>query len=132
MVSNMEFYYGIFRDTPDGWISVQIPDVKGCWTQGKTLDEALEMAIDALAGCLAVRSDRPAKSSFEEILKTHEGRIMAVPVDEKAVKAYDKPERINVMIPGSLLREIDEYRGKQKMKRSELFAMAAKEYMASH
>ena len=128
----MNFYYAIFRFDKEEF-SVQIPDVKGCWTQGKTIDEALLMATDALAGCLVSLGYNPTKSPIEEIIKQAEGAtVLPVPIDEKAMKKYDKAERFNVIFPKSLLQRVDAYRKTHKMKRSELFSKAVQEYMMVH
>lgn len=42
-------YPAIFRKEKDGAYSVSFPDVKGCYTCGDNLQEAFEMAEDALA-----------------------------------------------------------------------------------
>lgn len=46
-------YYGLFEKDSDG-ISVSFPDLAGCLTCGDTMQEALEMAEDALGGYLLV------------------------------------------------------------------------------
>ncbi|MEI3063121.1 MAG: type II toxin-antitoxin system HicB family antitoxin [Oscillospiraceae bacterium] len=40
-------YPAIFTEDEDGY-SVRFPDVDGCFTSGRSLQEALEMAEDAL------------------------------------------------------------------------------------
>lgn len=45
-------YPACFYKEDDGGYSVTIPDLKGCYTQGNTLQEALEMAEDAALGWL--------------------------------------------------------------------------------
>lgn len=44
-------YPALFSKDPDGY-SVTFPDVEGCATSGETLEEAIEMAQDAL--CLTI------------------------------------------------------------------------------
>lgn len=46
----------IFQAEPEGGYTVIVPSLRGCVTYGKTLDEAREMALDAIKGfvdCLA-------------------------------------------------------------------------------
>jgi antitoxin HicB len=46
----------------DGGYSVTVPALKGCWTQGDSLPEALDMAKEAIEGylaCLAAAGDDP-------------------------------------------------------------------------
>ncbi|MDK9710408.1 type II toxin-antitoxin system HicB family antitoxin [Acidaminobacter sp.] len=46
----MKFIYPvIFRTVEDGFYAVSVPDLPGCFTQGKDLQEAYEMAQDAIA-----------------------------------------------------------------------------------
>ena len=51
-------YPAIFTKESDGGYSVSFPDVKGCYTQGETLTEALEMAEDALGMMLCTYEDK--------------------------------------------------------------------------
>ncbi len=51
-------YPAIFTKESDGGYSVSFPDVKGCYTQGETLTEALEMAEDALGLMLCTYEDK--------------------------------------------------------------------------
>ena len=41
-------YPAIFTKEPEGGYSVNFPDLEGCYTQGETVEEALEMAEDVL------------------------------------------------------------------------------------
>lgn len=40
-----------------GGYSVQVPALPGCWTQGETVEEALDMAREAIGGYLAVLAE---------------------------------------------------------------------------
>lgn len=42
------FYPAVFTPEDDGGYSVAFPDMNGCFTQGETIEEAYEMAFDAL------------------------------------------------------------------------------------
>lgn len=46
------FYPAIFHPEDDGGYSVVVPDIDGCFSEGDTLDEAYEMAFDAVGLCL--------------------------------------------------------------------------------
>lgn len=53
----------------DGGYSVMVPALKGCWTQGDSLPEALEMAKEAIEGflsCLAA-DGRPFPGDVQHI-----------------------------------------------------------------
>lgn len=51
-------YPAIFTKEAEGGYSVSFPDVKGCYTQGDTLSEAIEMAEDALGLMLCTYEDK--------------------------------------------------------------------------
>ena len=38
----------------EGGYTVKVPAIRGCITYGETVNEAIEMAKDAIEGCLAV------------------------------------------------------------------------------
>lgn len=50
-------YTAIFEPQDGGGYLVKIPDVPGCVTSGKDINEAMELAKDALAGCLCSAED---------------------------------------------------------------------------
>lgn len=45
-------------DPDDGGYIVHCPALKGCWSQGETVDEALHNIVDAISGWLAVHIER--------------------------------------------------------------------------
>ena len=51
-------YPAVFTKEAEGGYSVYFPDVKGCYTQGDTLSEAIEMAEDALGLMLCTYEDK--------------------------------------------------------------------------
>ena len=52
-------------------------------------------------------------------------------LNPKVKRSMNLKKRFNVRFPKSLLHDVDEYRGKHGMKRSELLAAAAEEYISS-
>ncbi len=70
------FYPAVFHPEEVGY-SVSIPDIEGCYTQGETMDEALEMAQDAIGLLLEDRKDYPAPSDIADI-KTEAGDFVAM------------------------------------------------------
>ena len=46
-------YNVIFQAEPEGGYTVIVPSLRGCVTYGKTMEEAREMALDAIAGFVA-------------------------------------------------------------------------------
>lgn len=51
-------YPAVFTKEKEGGYSVAFPDVAGCYTQGETLSEAIEMAEDALGLMLCTCEDK--------------------------------------------------------------------------
>jgi len=62
------FYPAVFHEEEVGY-SVFFPDLQGCNTEGNTLEEAYEMAFDALGLYLedTLESEYPAKTNPKEI-----------------------------------------------------------------
>ena len=89
----MKTYYGIFYPLEDGTIGVRFPDAPTAITCGKGMDEAVEMAIDALSAIMVCgRKGREYTDprTFEEVqAEAAEGEIV-VPItpSEKAMEAY--------------------------------------------
>lgn len=50
-------YPALLTTSESGKCFIRVPDVSGCATSGKTIEEALENIRDALAGCLCVLED---------------------------------------------------------------------------
>lgn len=51
-------YDVIFEAQPEGGFTAYVPDLPGCISEGRTLEEATEMIRDAMAGYLASLEDR--------------------------------------------------------------------------
>ena len=60
-------------DPDDGGYVVHCPALKGCWSQGETVDEALHNIVDAISGWLAVHIERsldiPHLSASEQLIQ---------------------------------------------------------------
>jgi predicted RNase H-like HicB family nuclease len=52
----VKFTVTLDRDEDGAWV-VECPSIPGCVSQGATREEALENIKDAIAACLAVRSE---------------------------------------------------------------------------
>lgn len=68
-----------------------------------------------------------AKGLWIETAKKH-GKPIPKP---KSQKVIEPKKRFNVMFPESLLQNVGEYRGKHGLKRSELLAAAAEQYIST-
>lgn len=72
-------YTVVLRDGEDGWVVAECPAIRGCITQGRTVEEALENIRDAIIGCLAVLNEE----AKEEAARVH-GRVVEVEVEVAA------------------------------------------------
>ena len=101
-------YPALFKPKHGGGFIVSIPDVPGCVTSGKTLNEAMKMAKDALCGCLCVLEDEkesslPATSPNE--INLVDGEFVAlIDADTTKYRAEhdNKSVRKNVSLPSWL------------------------------
>lgn len=61
----------VLKPAEEGGYTVSVPDLPGCHTEGDTLEEALEMAKDAIEGYLQVLADEgrplPEPARFERV-----------------------------------------------------------------
>lgn len=85
-------------DTESGGFSVSVPALPGCLTQGDTIDEALDMAREAIALYLDGEQDKPESDGVKALVATvtvdvdvvdvdvHEGVVRAPGVVERAVQ----------------------------------------------
>jgi predicted RNase H-like HicB family nuclease len=65
-------YIAIIHKDPDSDVGVRFPDFPGCITAGRTLDEAKEMAREALSGHIALLGEAdeplPEPSTFDQVM----------------------------------------------------------------
>lgn len=98
-------------ENPD--FGVIIPDLPGCFSQGRTMDEAISNAQEAASLWLETASDEgmklPSASSFSALRNAHpewSGWLWAT-ADVDISKLGDKTERVNVTLPLRTLRRLD-------------------------
>jgi len=93
---------------------VVVPDIPGCFSAGDTLDEALANAREAiefhLDGLAEDNAEIPVASSVARHHANPDfaGWIWAV-VDIDITRYMGKAEKINITLPASLIRRIDEF-----------------------
>jgi len=130
----MERYYAIFYPMEDEW-DVRFPDAPSVNTSGKDIDEALEMAMDALSAMMVFgRKGREynAPRTFEEIqAEAKEGELVfPVMPTEKAMEAYRPKKRINIMIPVDLLNRVgDALKDRKGLDRSKFICNAVETHL---
>ena len=84
-------YVAIIHKDPKSDFGVSFPDFPGCITAGRTLEEAKDMALEALTGHIGVMRDTgepvPAPSNFDEVTndpRFQDGIAFLVPIKEPA------------------------------------------------
>jgi predicted RNase H-like HicB family nuclease len=129
----MRQYIALIHKEPDSDYGVSFPDLPGVISAGSTLDEARDMAAEALAlhleGMAEAGEAVPEPSSLEEIMKDVQNRH-GVAVLIAAPAADVKSVRINVTMPADVLDQIDRYAEREGFTRSGFLAQAAKKAMA--
>lgn len=79
------YYPVIFHPEETGY-SASVPDIEGCYTQGDTLDETVEMVQDAIGLMLEDCTELPSASDPAKIQPDSGDFILVVPFDALAYK----------------------------------------------
>jgi len=110
----MSSYIAYLRKDKTSDYGVEFPDLPGCISAGRTLEEAKAMAAEALAGHVATLADLgepvPPPSSIDQVADDPDrgnAVLVLIDLDPNLLKA----ERVNVMIPRHLLGRIDAVAG---------------------
>ena len=113
---------------------VTVPDLPGCFSAGRTLDEALRMGKEAielhLEGLLEEGLAVPAPGSIETYRKRRDfkgGTWALVTIDRTRVLGTTR--RINIMMPDRVLAAVDKFAEKEGESRSSLLVQAVTRYM---
>jgi predicted RNase H-like HicB family nuclease len=129
----MRAFIALIHKDAESDYGVSFPDLPGCVTAGRTLDEARTMAAEALAlhleGLAADGAAIPEPSSLEPIMAEAANRD-AVAFLVEAEAAPDRIVRVNFTLPEALLGEIDRYAERHGQTRSGFLVKAAREAMA--
>jgi predicted RNase H-like HicB family nuclease len=126
----MATYIALIHKDGDSDYGVSFPDLPGCVTAGSTLDEALDMAGEALALHLrGIQEDGeaiPDPSSLEAVRGQPEAADALAVASVKAPAGTAKSVRINITVPEDVLAEVDAYAEASGYSRSGFLVMAAK------
>lgn len=91
---------------------ITVPDLKGCYSAGDTLEEAMVNVKEAMQGYLEISSedgeDIPVGSDIDKFIDNpdFEGYIWAM-VDIDITPYLGTAQKVNVTLPNRLLAEID-------------------------
>jgi predicted RNase H-like HicB family nuclease len=129
----MRQYIGLIHKEDGSDYGVSFPDFPGVVTAGGSLDDARDMAEEALGfhveGLAADGEAIPEPSSLEDVMADPENRdgvAILVPVKTEAPKSV----RVNVTLPEDVLDQIDRYASERGLTRSGFLTRAAKQAMA--
>ncbi len=130
----MRQFIALIHKDAQSEFGVSFPDLPGCVTAGVTLDEARDMAAEALAmhleGLMEDSEAIPEPSSLEAIMAdqaNRDGVAILVAAPALAVRSV----RINVTLPEDVLASVDAYASANGYSRSGFLAYAAKKAMDS-
>jgi predicted RNase H-like HicB family nuclease len=125
----MRYYIGLIHKDADSDYGVSFPDLPGCVSAGRTLDEARSMAAEALAlhleGLAADGAEIPPPSSLEVVM-ADQGYRDGVATLIPAPTAEGERVRVNVVLPQDVLADADHYAAAHGVNRSEFIARAIK------
>jgi antitoxin HicB len=128
-------YYAVFECSSEA-VDVEFPGLPGCFTCGKDMEEACDMATDALAGWLETAEDQfiPKKPmSFEEVQEKFPGRtIMRIPVDTNIMEKYEPKQRFNASFPKSVLDKVDAFAKSKGWNRSQFLVRASEKIISEN
>jgi predicted RNase H-like HicB family nuclease len=106
----MAGYIAYLRKDRDSDYGAEFPDLPGCFSAGRTLEEAKAMAGEALAGHVAVLLDMgqpvPPASTLDQLAQDPnrgDALLVMIDLDPDLLKS----ERVNVMLPRGLIARID-------------------------
>jgi len=127
----MANYIALIHKDSDSDYGVSFPDFPGCITAGKTIDEAKNLAQEALSGHIEAMDEFgdkiPEPSSLETIITLYSSEkyvaFFIVSVPEKKSKKV----RINITVPEEDLNLIDSFAKRHGMTRSAFLIKAAQE-----
>jgi predicted RNase H-like HicB family nuclease len=130
----MKFTIAIEPGTKNAAFGVVVPDLPGCFSAGDTVEEAFENvreAIEAHCEMLAEEDRRipvPKPMSAWQTNREYKGWTWGI-VDVPIERFFGPAEKINITVPGRLLKQIDEHAKKHGQTRSGFLTKAALDAM---
>jgi len=127
--------YVALIDGKAGAYGVTFPDLPGCTAMGKTMDEALAHAAEALRDWVEVTEENGGKVPRPRLLESLRGDpdvkeelaagagLAAVPL----VRETGKPVKANLSIDSGVLAALDEEAQRRKLTRSAFIELLARE-----
>ena len=136
LLKRMKFPVVLHKD-PDSDYGVAVPDLPGCFSADRTVEEALDAAVEAiechigglLKDGLPVPADQPVEAPRKN--RNYAGGLWAL-VEVDLSKVSGKAKRVNITLPEHLLTQIDSFAAKTGDTRSGFLVHAAMEYVTTH
>lgn len=131
----MANYIAVVHKDPKSDFGVSFPDFPGCVTAGSSIDEAKDMAYNALSlhikGMLEDGESIPPSSKLEDIMSDPDYSdaiaILVVTISETKPRSV----RVNITVPEDMLRKIDAVAKERGMSRSSFLVNAAQNAIES-
>lgn len=131
----MANYIAIVHKESKSDVGVSFPDFSGCITAGKNIDEAKDMAQEALSlhiqGMLEDGDQLPVPSSLEDIMSDPDFANAIAYLVVSVPDAKPRTVRVNVTVPEMTLKQIDAAAKKRGMSRSSFLVHAAQNAIQS-
>jgi predicted RNase H-like HicB family nuclease len=129
----MPNYLAVVHKEPASDYGVSFPDFPGCITAGKSIDEAKDLAYEALL--LHVEGQRedgeplPTPTNLEDIVADPENADAVAFLVVSVPDAPGKAKRINITMPEETLRRVNVAARRRGLSRSAFLTRAALEVM---
>ena len=131
----MANYIAILHKETKSDFGVSFPDFPGCITAGKNIDEAKDMAQEALTlhiqGMLEDGEQLPVPSRLEDIMSDPDYANAIAYLVVSVPDARPRTVRVNVTLPEMTLKQIDAAAKKRGMSRSSFLVHAAQNAIQS-
>lgn len=93
-----KLYYPVVFHPEDTGYSASVPDLDGCFSQGDTLEETVEMIADAIGLYLSGEQEIPNPSDPSSVRVTGRDFLVVVPFDELKYKQKHDTKAVNKTI----------------------------------
>lgn len=105
------FYPALFHKAEEGGFWVSFPDIPECMTQGDNIEQAYEMAVEALGLSLTCREEEhqeiPAVSDPTEIIPEPDSFLVVIEFDMLAYKKRTSSRAVKKNLLYNNIRAID-------------------------
>ena len=132
----MANYIAIVHKEAKSDFGVSFPDFPGCVTAGQTVDEAKDLAQEALAlhinGMVEDGDQLPSPSKLEDIMADEDSAEAVAYLVVSVPDTKPRTVRVNITVPEMTLKQIDAAAKKRGMSRSSFLVHLAQNEIHSH